>query len=266
MISPDPKPSEGKLRSPTNTPEPEEELAHYDDRVIGRAFRWSAVAFVLLVAGGIGAYYWLHRKPAARPVKLTELAAPITKKIALAEIPEAKFTDITTAAGIQFRHNNGAYGDKLLPETMGGGVAFLDYDNDGRQDLLFINSTDWPWKTAPAKPQPTMALYHNEGDGRFRDATAGSGLDVSFYGMGVAVGDYDNDGFVDVFITAVGPNHLFHNNGNGTFTEVTTTAGVAGVTNQWSTSCAWIDYNNDGLLDLFVCNYVRWSKEIDLEV
>src|SRR6187551_3568090 len=104
-----------------------------------------------------------------------------------AEIPVAKFTDITSKAGISFIHANGAYGDKLLPETMGGGVAFLDYDNDGRQDLLIINSTDWPWRPSAQKPRPTMALYHNEGSGQFRDATAGSGLDVSFYGMGVAV-------------------------------------------------------------------------------
>jgi enediyne biosynthesis protein E4 len=245
---------------------PEEELAHYDDRVIARAFRWSALAFALLAVGvGIGLYLWT-RKPAAAPAQLTQLSAPVGKQLAVAEIPQARFTDATSAAGITFAHNNGAYGEKLLPETMGGGVAFLDYDNDGRQDLLFVNSTDWPWRRASDKPAPTMALYHNQGDGRFRDATAGSGLDVSFYGMGVAVGDYDNDGHVDVFISAAGTNHLFRNHGNGTFTDVSGEAGVAGVPEQWSTSCAWIDYNNDGRLDLFVCNYVRWSKEIDLEV
>ena len=179
------------------------------------------------------------------------------------EIPTAKFTDITAAAGINFIQNNGAYGDKLLPETMGGGVAFLDYDNDGHQDLLFINSTYWPGHIPPGKQPPTMALYHNDGHGHFADVTAGSGLDVSFYGMGVAVGDYDNDGLPDVFITGVGGNHLFHNEGNGKFKEVTSAAGVAGSTNDWGTSAAWIDYDNDGKLDLFVCNYVRWSPEID---
>ena len=137
------------------------------------------------------------------------------------EIPTVKFTDITAAAGIKFVHNNGAYGDKLLPETMGGGVAFFDYDNDGHQDLLFVNSTYWPGHVPPGKPPPTMALYRNDGRGRFTDATAGSGLDVSLYGMGVAVGDYDNDGLSDVFITAVGGNHLFHNEGQGKFREVT---------------------------------------------
>jgi enediyne biosynthesis protein E4 len=254
---------------PAPAPEPilpEEELVHYDDRVIGSAFRWSAIALLVLALGAGVIVYWLNRKPARKPAQVTQLTAPVVKSVPLAEIPEATFTDITASAGIGFVHQNGAYGEKLLPETMGGGVAFFDYDNDGLPDVLFVNSTDWPWHPSPDKAKPTMALYHNEGSGRFRDVTAGSGLDVSFYGMGVAVGDYDNDGFEDVFISAVGQNHLFHNNGNGTFTDVTAQAGVAGTNDQWSTSCAWIDYNNDGRLDLFVCNYVRWSKPIDLEV
>ncbi|HUD83485.1 MAG TPA: CRTAC1 family protein, partial [Candidatus Saccharimonadales bacterium] len=179
------------------------------------------------------------------------------------EIPTVKFVDITAAAGIQFVHNNGAYGDKLLPETIGGGVAFLDYDGDGSQDLLFVNSTFWPGHAPEGKKPTTMALYHNDGRGHFTDVTEGSGLDVSFYGMGVAVGDYDNDGLPDVFITGVGGNHLFHNEGHGKFREVTREAGVGGPTDGWSTGAAWIDYDNDGKLDLFVCNYVQWSAEID---
>jgi hypothetical protein len=175
----------------------------------------------------------------------------------------AKFTDITSQAGITFVHNNGAFGDKLLPETMGGGVAFFDFDNDGYQDLLFINSTYWP-EHIPAGKQPTpMALYRNDGRGHFIDVTANSGLDVSFYGMGVAVGDYDNDGLVDVFITGLHGNHLFHNDGNGKFHDVTSAAGVGGGGDNWSTSAAWVDYDNDGKLDLFVCNYVRWSPQLD---
>lgn len=179
------------------------------------------------------------------------------------DIPVAKFTDITAEAGIHFVHVNGAYGDKLLPETMGGGVAFLDFDNDGKQDLLFINSSYWPGHAPAGALPPTMGLYRNDGHGKFVDVTAGSGLDVSFYGMGVAVGDYDNDGLPDVFITAVGGNHLFHNEGGGKFREVTREAGVAGASDGWSTSAAWIDYDNDGKLDLFVCNYIRWSPELD---
>ena len=111
-----------------------------------------------------------------------------------------------------------------------------------------------------------MALYHNDGHGHFTDVTAGSGLDVSFYGMGVAIGDYDNDGLADVFITAVGGNHLFHNDGHGKFHEVTAEAGVGGSTNDWGTCAAFFDYDNDGKLDLFVGNYIKWSRQIDAEV
>src|SRR5262249_52384276 len=160
-------------------------------------------------------------------------------------------------------HFNGAYGDKLLPETMGGGVAFFDFDNDGDQDLLFINSMSWPWRPSGSARPPRMALYRNDGHGHFEEVTEGSGLDVSLYGMGVAVGDYDNDGLPDVLVTAVGGNRLFHNLGNGKFADVTDVAGVGGSTNDWSTSAAWIDFDNDGDLDLFVCHYVTWSKAID---
>ena len=179
------------------------------------------------------------------------------------EIPVAKFTDITASAGIKFVHHNGAFGDKLLPETMGGGVAFFDYDNDGHPDLLFVNSSHWPGHLPPGKMAPTMALYRNDGKGHFEDVTAGSGLDVSFYGMGAAIGDYDNDGLADVFITALGGNHLFHNEGKGKFRQVTQEAGFQATPDGWSTSAAWIDYDNDGRLDLFVCNYVTWSPGID---
>jgi hypothetical protein len=184
-------------------------------------------------------------------------------RAATEEIPVAKFTDITQESGITFAHVNGAYGDKLLPETMGGGVAFLDYDNDGQQDLLFINSTYWPGHVPEGKLPPTLTLYHNDGHGHFTDVTKGSGLEVSCYGMGVAIGDYDNDGLPDAFVTAVGGNHLFHNDGQGKFHEVTLEAGVGGSTNDWSTGATFIDFDNDGRLDLFVCNYVQWSPEID---
>ncbi|HEX5220088.1 MAG TPA: CRTAC1 family protein [Verrucomicrobiae bacterium] len=179
------------------------------------------------------------------------------------EAPVARFTDITREAGLTFTHVNGAYGDKLLPETMGGGVAFLDYDNDGAPDLLFINSSYWPGHIPEGKQPPTLALYRNDGRGRFTDVSKGSGLDVSCYGMGVAIGDYDNDGKPDVFITAVGGNRLFQNEGGGKFREVTHAAEVGGSTNDWSTGAAFVDYDNDGRLDLFVCNYVQWSPELD---
>ncbi len=183
--------------------------------------------------------------------------------VASEEMPVMRFTDITGEAGITFTHVNGAFGDKLLPETMGGGVAFFDFDGDGNQDLLFINSCYWPGHVPEGMSQPTMALYHNDGHGHFTDVTKGSGLDVSLYGMGVAVGDYDNDGRVDVFITAVGGNRLFHNEGNGKFRDVTRESGIGDAKDDWSTGAAFVDYDNDGKLDLFVCNYVQWSPDID---
>jgi hypothetical protein len=250
----------------SNKPEETEELAHSDDAIIGRAVRWSVAGAVVLGLLVGGAYFALKPKPVTPEAKMTKLAAPKLAEAPTADIPEAHFTDVTTASGITFTHVNGAYGDKLLPESMGGGVAFFDFDGDGNQDLLFINSTYWPGHIPEGKTPPTMALYHNDGHGHYTDVTAGSGLDVSLYAMGVAVGDYDNDGLPDVFISCVGGNHLFHNKGGGKFKDVTTEAGIGGSGKDWSTSCAWVDYDNDGKLDLFVCNYVRWSREIDMQV
>lgn len=251
---------------PTTPHEDAEETAHYDDAVIGRAFRWSALAILLVGVLGAVVFVVARRKPPAEAARITPVEAPAARRVATAEIPFVKFTDITAASGIRFVHENGATGDKLLPETMGGGVAFFDFDNDGDPDLLFVNSTYWPGKVPPGKASPTHALYRNDGAGRFADVTGGSGLDISSYGMGVACGDFDNDGWIDVFLTGVGGNHLFRNLGGGKFREVTTEAGVGGEPTGWSTSAAWLDYDNDGRLDLFVCNYVRWSREIDFEV
>jgi hypothetical protein len=171
------------------------------------------------------------------------------------------FRDITTQSGIHFTHNNGAFGKKWLPETMGPGCAFIDYDNDGYPDILLVNGTDWPGHhhAGPTTPK----LYHNNHDGTFTDVTHKAGLDVPMFGLGAAVGDYDNDGFDDLFITALGQSHLFHNNGNGTFTEVTKSAGMQGPS-EFSTSAAWVDYDRDGKLDLVVANYVQWSEAGDL--
>jgi hypothetical protein len=171
------------------------------------------------------------------------------------------FRDITTPAGIHFTHNNGAFGKKWLPETMGPGCAFIDYDNDGYPDIFLVNGTDWPGHhhAGPTTPK----LYHNNHDGTFTDVTHKAGLDVPMFGLGVAVGDYDNDGFDDLFITALGQSHLFHNNGNGTFSDVTKAAGMSGPS-EFSTSAAWVDYDRDGKLDLVVANYVQWSEAGDL--
>ncbi|HEY0548467.1 MAG TPA: VCBS repeat-containing protein, partial [Verrucomicrobiae bacterium] len=242
-----------------------EELAPLDDRVVSKAFQWSALVFVLAAGAVIGGIIFAKRqKPKAAP-RLTALSAPAAAAPRAAEIPSVKFTDITDVAGISFKHFNGASPEKLLPETMGAGVAFFDFDNDGDQDLLFINGKPWPWLPTSGGV-PTLKLFANDGSGKFNDATSGSGLDVSVMGMGVSVGDFDNDGLADVFVTCVGANHLFKNLGGGKFQDVTANAGVAGDEKQWSTAACFLDYDNDGKLDLFVGNYVKWSREIDAEV
>jgi hypothetical protein len=177
-----------------------------------------------------------------------------------AAAPGFQFVDVTAQAGIHFQHNSGAYGGKLLPETLGSGCAFLDYDRDGWQDILLINGMNWPNHKAQ---RSTLRLYHNNGNGTFTDVTARAGLDLELYGMGVAVGDYNNDGFPDILVTCVGQNRLFRNTGKGTFVDVTSASGL-GKREGFSTSALWFDYDRDGLLDLFVCNYVKWSPEHDV--
>ncbi len=173
--------------------------------------------------------------------------------------PRVTFRDITQQAGIRFTHTNGATGKKYLPETMGPGCAFLDYDNDGYADILLINGKDLSAPNASS----TMKLYHNNQDGTFTDVTKKAGLAIPMFGLGVAVGDYDNDGFDDIFVTALGQSRLFHNNGNGTFTDATRSAGLMGP-NEFSTSAAWVDYDGDGKLDLVVANYVQWTPQTDI--
>ncbi len=174
--------------------------------------------------------------------------------------PGIRFVDTTESAGIHFRHNSGAYGGKLLPETLGSGCAFVDYDADGWQDILLVNGMDW---AGHKRQRTTMKLYRNNRNGTFSDVTKAAGLDEEMYGMGVAVGDYNNDGFPDIFITCVGQSRLFRNTGKGTFVDVTKASGLAGKEGL-STSAIWFDYDRDGFLDLLICNYVHWSPERDV--
>lgn len=174
--------------------------------------------------------------------------------------PGFRLVNVTQPAGIDFRHNSGEFGAKYLPETLGAGCAFLDYDGDGWLDILLVNGMDWP---GHKKQRSTPRLYRNNRNGTFTDVTERAGLAVEMYGMGVAVGDYNNDGFPDVLITAVGQNRLFQNTGKGHFIDVTAKAGLGGKS-ALSTSAVWFDFDRDGLLDLFVCNYVQWAPEHDI--
>lgn len=230
---------------------------------IRRALWWSLAA--MAVVAGVVAAALLVRAPPVDSAPAAPSPAPHTPPVSTGPaVPALPFTDVTAAAGIDFVHHTGAYGERLLPETMGGGVAFLDYDNDGDQDLLLVDSDAWPWRDAHSSTG--SRLYRNRGDGSFDDVSATAGVAAPLYGMGVAVGDYDGDGYIDVYLTAVGRNRLLRNLGGERFADVTEAAGVGGAEDAWSTSAAFFDSDGDGDLDLFVCNYVAWSPSIDREV
>ena len=192
---------------------------------------------------------------------LPKLSEPPKPKVT-ATPPDVRYVEITKEAGINFVHTSGAAGEKLLPETMGSGVAFLDIDGDGDQDLFLVNSNHWPNKAPAGKPAPTMALYRNDGTGKFTNITIESGLVDAHFGMGVAVGDYDNDGDQDIYLTSLGGGYLYQNDGKGHFTDVTTGANAAGG-DGWLTSAAFFDMENDGDLDLYICRYVAWTVDFD---
>lgn len=229
-----------------------------------RRLRW--IAGFLLVIGLItvvvlGIWNPFVKAPESKPV----LVVPQYRSRPLRNPPKVLFRDVTEQSGVDYVHTSGAYGEKLLPETMGGGCAAFDYDNDGWCDLLFVSGMPWPWKQVDTPYRGSVRLYKNLGNWQFREVTHEAGLGgVTIYGMGVAIGDVDNDGWADVFITGVGENRFFRNQ-QGRFVDATAVAGLGGDARAWSTAATFFDYDRDGFLDLFVCHYVQWSREIDLQ-
>jgi hypothetical protein len=236
---------------------------HSGEAIIRKAFYRSLLTIVTALIAGYAIYHFSHQEPAPEPVQQLAVKGPVIEQQASIKMPEVYFTDITREAGIDFVHTNGAYGDRLLPETMGGGGGFIDYDNDGDQDIILVNASYWPDK--PQNDNPTSRLYNNDGSGHFSDVSASAGLAINSYGMGMAVGDYDNDGWDDVYITTLNRNYLLHNE-HGTFVDVSEAAGVAGFEQDWGTAAVFFDFDNDSDLDLFVANYVEWTAQINLEI
>lgn len=245
-------------------PDQPQEYVPDDDAVIGTALKGSLVALVALgcIAGAI---YFLGQEEAEPEVIIEKDVGAIVDLVTDESVlPEVTFTDVTRAAGIDFEHFSGATGDKLLPETMGGGAAFFDYDNDGDQDLFFVNGAPWPHDDPEGGGTggPGNRMYANDGAGQFTDVTRATGLTGSGYGMGVAVGDVNGDGWEDLVTTGIGGNRLYLNRA-GVFEDATAGSGLAGAAGEWTTSAGFFDHDRDGDLDLFVASYVTWSREID---
>lgn len=250
---------------PNHVPAPHDEPLEEerDDAVIATAFKWSVVV-IGVVAIGVGLTLWLTR-PAEKD-ELTTDGRTVLPNLDTATdmlLPKIPFADVTHASGLNFVHERGASKEKLLPETMGGACAVIDFNSDGLQDVIFINSKKWDWSPDAGNAPGKLSAWQNMGGMRFEDVTEAIGLDISIYGMGAAVGDFDNDGDSDLYVSAVGSNLLLRNDG-GKFVNITEKAAVAGNASDWGSSCGWLDYDNDGDLDLFVCNYVVWSRETDV--
>ncbi len=238
--------------------------------------KWILLAAALVLVAGTATgivLYWKPVKPIGPKVEPGQVVA--RKTIA---VPTTPFTDVTKEWGIDFRHHSGATGKKLLPETMGSGVVVFDFNKDGKADLFFVNSCPWPDQTAPAAP---CGLYRNKGGG-FENVTKEYGLDKPVYGLGACAGDFDNDGWIDLFVTAIGGNRLFRNEGGKRFVEITEQAGLARgplwkdlpkkdfakdlETIPFPSSASFIDFDKDGRLDIFLCHYVTWAPGTDVAI
>src|SRR5262245_35611384 len=255
---------------------------------MSKRFLCTVVVLVMAAAVGLGVY--LARDylfPSPPPQTKPPEVAPALARGAI-PVPKVVFTDVTAQSGITAAHYNGAGGKKLLPETMGGGVCVLDFDGDGLQDILFLSGCAWPGHKGPEKPASCLTLYRNKGDGTFEDVTEAAGLTTTMYAMGACAGDYDNDGFPDLFVTGVGGWRLYHNtasaDGKRKFVDVTADAGLAPARGTWPggltpeqflklqepvefpSTATFVDYDGDGRLDLFVCRYVKWSPAIDQSI
>ena len=210
----------------------------------------------LLIINSVFAFP-LIKKSNAKPAKKSEVK-PQTSSV--------QYLDVTEEAGIKFKHVNGWTGKRYFVETMGPGVGFFDYDNDGYLDIYFVNGAELPGVTYDvgevAETSPTNVLYRNAGDGTFINVTQQTGVGDTGYGVGCCMGDYDNDGYNDLYVTNFNANVLYHNNGDGTFVDVTDKAGVGGG-NKWSAGCAFLDYDSDGDLDLYVVNFVSFDLEVE---
>ncbi|MCH2142107.1 MAG: CRTAC1 family protein [Phycisphaerales bacterium] len=249
---------------PSKTPDPNDEFDRQNDAIIGRAFGWSMVVFLGIAV--LGGAFWVattFREQPTEAVIEKQIAAPEALVADLAVIPDVAFASIGDEVGLQTTHVSGARGEKLLPETMGGGVAFVDFDDDGDQDLLLVSGAWWPHDQGDESADTETSVWMNDGSGHFEPASPAWNIGQNMYATGVAAGDYDSDGRIDIYLAGLHKDRLYRNTGNG-LEDVTQVAGLSALPPQWSTSPAFIDVDSDGDLDLFVPHYVQWSREKDL--